>query len=84
MSGDTTLEYEVACIDVTPLGDSEERSDIVAIGLWTDITVRLLKLPSFEEIAKESLGGGEQFKKVKSYICRLDIFNSRLLSFFQK
>ena len=57
------MEHEVACIDVTPLGDDDggERSEIVGIGLWTDITVRLLKLPTFEEIAKESLGGGNLF-----------------------
>ena len=30
---------------------------LVAVGLWTDITVRLLKLPTFEEITKEALGG---------------------------
>lgn len=57
-SGDTTLEYEVACIDVTPLVDGETRSEIVSVGLWTDITVRLFKLPSLEEITKEPLGGG--------------------------
>ncbi len=56
-SGDTTLEHEVACIDITPLNESEQRSEIVSVGLWTDITVRLLKLPSLEEITKEHLGG---------------------------
>ena len=30
---------------------------LVAVGLWTDITVRLLKLPTFEDITKEALGG---------------------------
>ena len=29
----------------------------MSVGLWTDITVRLFKLPNLEEIAKESLGG---------------------------
>ncbi len=47
----------MACIDVTPLNDGDNHSDIVGIGLWTDITVRLLKLPTMEEIAKETLGG---------------------------
>ncbi len=56
-SGDTTLEHEIACIDITPLNDADSRSEIVAIGLWTDITVRLLKLPSLEEITQEALGG---------------------------
>ena len=38
-SGDTTMEHEIACIDVTPLDEEKEKSDIVAVGLWTDITV---------------------------------------------
>ena len=54
---DRTLEHEVACIDITPLNDQDEKSDIMCVGLWTDITVRLFKLPSLEEIAKEPLGG---------------------------
>ena len=56
-NGDTTLEHEVACIDITPLNETDNKSEIVGVGLWTDITVRLLKLPSLEEITKESLGG---------------------------
>ncbi len=55
--GDTTLEHEVACIDITPLNEGDARSDVVAVGLWTDITVRLLKIPTLEEITKEPLGG---------------------------
>ena len=56
-SGDTTLEHEVACIDITPLNDGDAKSDIVAIGLWTDISVRLHKIPTLEEVTKEALGG---------------------------
>ena len=56
-AGDTTLEHEVACIDITPITENDNRSEIVSVGLWTDITVRLLKLPNLEEITKESLGG---------------------------
>lgn len=56
-SGDITLEHEVACIDITPLNDGDAKSEIVAVGLWTDITVRLLKIPSLEEVTKEALGG---------------------------
>jgi len=54
---DTTLEHEVACIDVTPLEDDGKRSDVLSVGLWTDITLRLFKLPSLEMVAKEPLGG---------------------------
>ena len=59
LCSDTTLEHEVACIDVTPFNDGSVASEIVSIGLWTDISVRLLKLPTLEEIAKEPLGGGQ-------------------------
>jgi len=56
---DTTLEHEVACIDLTPLDDSGggEKSEVLSVGLWTDITLRLFKLPSLEMVAKEPLGG---------------------------
>lgn len=60
MRGDTTLEHEIACIDITPLAENSQRSDIVCVGLWTDISVRIFKLPGFVEIAKELLGGGEE------------------------
>jgi DNA damage-binding protein 1 len=56
-SSDKTLEHEIACIDITPLNDKEAKSDILCVGLWTDISVRLFKLPTLEELAKESLGG---------------------------
>ena len=62
LAGDTTLEHEVACIDLSPLdesgaGDSGGKSSVASLGLWTDISVRLIKLPSLEEITKEYLGG---------------------------
>ena len=52
----SSIEYEVACVDVTP-DISKEKSDLVAVGLWTDISIRILKLPSLEEISKVKLGG---------------------------
>ena len=36
-----------------------ERSEVLSVGLWTDITLRLFKLPSLEMVAKEPLGGGK-------------------------
>ncbi|KFQ50212.1 DNA damage-binding protein 1, partial [Nestor notabilis] len=53
----TEMEHEVACLDITPLGDSSGMSPLCAIGLWTDISARILKLPSFELLHKEMLGG---------------------------
>lgn len=39
--------------------ESNTRADLVAVGLWTDISVRVLKLPSCEQLFVEMLGGGE-------------------------
>ncbi|KAF7990593.1 hypothetical protein HCN44_000398 [Aphidius gifuensis] len=54
--GTTILEHEVACLDISPLDNSIE-ANIVAVGLWTDISIRILTLPNLEEINKELLGG---------------------------
>jgi len=52
------LEHEISCLSLHPLGQNkDQRSDIVAVGMWTDITVRLLSLPSLEILVKENLGG---------------------------
>ncbi|XP_050465445.1 DNA damage-binding protein 1 [Cataglyphis hispanica] len=54
--GFATLQHEVACLDISPL-DGVNEAKIVAVGLWTDISVRILTLPGLEEINKELLGG---------------------------
>ena len=41
------------------LDESNTRADLVAVGLWTDISVRVLKLPGCEQLFVEMLGGGE-------------------------
>merc|ERR1739838_92960 len=56
MESTTTVEHEVACLDVSPLGE-EEQASVVAVGLWNDISARILALPTLEENAKEFLGG---------------------------
>jgi len=53
------LEYEVACLDITPLGDGKGKADLVAVGLWTDISAVILSLPTLEALYTEKLGGGE-------------------------
>ncbi|XP_058858096.1 DNA damage-binding protein 1-like isoform X2 [Acipenser ruthenus] len=53
----TEMEHEVACLDITPLGDSNGVSSLCAVGLWTDISARILSLPSFDMMHKEMLGG---------------------------
>ncbi|XP_077558107.1 DNA damage-binding protein 1-like [Haemaphysalis longicornis] len=51
------LENEVACLDITPLTVGAERSSLCAVGLWTDISIRLLSMPSLEQLWKENIGG---------------------------
>ena len=53
------MEHEVACIDITPLKEGATQSDLCAVGLWTDISARILKLPTLELLHQEMLGGGE-------------------------
>uniref|UniRef100_A0AAQ4NZ69 DNA damage-binding protein 1 n=1 Tax=Gasterosteus aculeatus aculeatus TaxID=481459 RepID=A0AAQ4NZ69_GASAC len=55
--GTTEMEHEVACLDITPLGEGGGESPLCAVGLWTDISARVLKLPCFTALHKEMLGG---------------------------
>ncbi|CAI7840716.1 unnamed protein product, partial [Closterium sp. NIES-53] len=59
-----TLEHEIACLDVTPITDDNAMADgtvpvaaLAAVGMWTDMSVRVLRLPGLEEVHKEVLGG---------------------------
>ena len=54
-----SMEHEVACVDITPLGEGREKADLCAVGLWTEISVRMLQLPSLEAMYTQLLGGGE-------------------------
>uniref|UniRef100_A0A3Q1JGR7 DNA damage-binding protein 1 n=1 Tax=Anabas testudineus TaxID=64144 RepID=A0A3Q1JGR7_ANATE len=47
----------LACLDITPLGEGGGESPLCAVGLWTDISARVLKLPCFTALHKEMLGG---------------------------
>jgi DNA damage-binding protein 1 len=49
------MEYEVACLDISPL---QPQLNLCAVGLWTDMSARLLRLPDFETVHVEMLGGG--------------------------
>ncbi|KAK9497804.1 hypothetical protein O3M35_003726 [Rhynocoris fuscipes] len=51
-----TLEHEVSCLDVTPFPD-ETSAKYIAIGLWNDMSARILKIPTLEEAHREYLGG---------------------------
>ena len=53
----TTMDHEVACVDISPLG-GHEKAELCAIGLWTDISVQLLTVPGLEKAFTQPLGGG--------------------------
>ena len=51
------MEHEIACLDITPIQEGHERAELCSVGLWTDISARILKLPKFESLHVEMLGG---------------------------
>jgi DNA damage-binding protein 1 len=52
------MPHEIACVALLPPSDPMEKSDVAAVGLWSDITVRVVSLPGLKELAMEPLGGG--------------------------
>jgi DNA damage-binding protein 1 len=60
----TFLEHEIACLDMHAFDKDASkisepcRSNLCAVGLWSDISARLLSLPDLEEIFMEQLKGG--------------------------
>uniref|UniRef100_A0A5B7BQC4 DNA damage-binding protein 1 n=1 Tax=Davidia involucrata TaxID=16924 RepID=A0A5B7BQC4_DAVIN len=51
------LEYEISCLDINPIGENPSCSQLAAVGMWTDISVRIFSLPDLNLITKEHLGG---------------------------
>ncbi|KAJ4757800.1 DNA damage-binding protein 1 [Rhynchospora pubera] len=51
------LEYEISCLDINPIGENSTHSSLAAVGMWTDISVRIFSLPGLELFKKENLGG---------------------------
>jgi DNA damage-binding protein 1 len=55
-AGQTVLEHDVACLDITPVAPGAEPT-FCLVGLWTDISVRVLELAGMKETHQELLGG---------------------------
>lgn len=51
------LDYDISCLDINPIGENPNYSHIAAVGMWTDISVRIYSLPDLNLITKEQLGG---------------------------
>lgn len=55
------MQHEIACVDIHPIGTKSPRANLVAVGLWTDMSVRVLRLPKLEEVVNEVIGEGVLF-----------------------
>ncbi|KAK8987605.1 hypothetical protein V6N11_027351 [Hibiscus sabdariffa] len=51
------LEYEISCLDINPIGENSNSSQLAAVGMWTDISVRIFSLPHLMLITKQQLEG---------------------------
>ncbi|CAN4082374.1 unnamed protein product [Withania somnifera] len=51
------LDYDISCLDINPIGENPNYSSIAAVGMWTDISVRIYSLPDLNLITKEQIGG---------------------------
>ncbi|KAK9268180.1 hypothetical protein L1049_010622 [Liquidambar formosana] len=51
------MEYEISCLDINPIGENPNYSQLAVVGMWTDISVRIFSLPDLNLITKEHLGG---------------------------
>jgi DNA damage-binding protein 1 len=51
------LEHEISCLDLNPVRENLQYSSLAAVGMWTDISVRIFSLPDLELVRKETLGG---------------------------
>ncbi|VVC45761.1 Hypothetical protein CINCED_3A017720 [Cinara cedri] len=54
--GFINLEHEVSCLDICSFENEGKSTNLVAVGLWMDISVKVFKLPDFEELVREPLG----------------------------
>lgn len=84
------LEYEISCLDINPIGENSNYSQLAAVGMWTDISVRIFSLPDLNLITKELLGGEIIPRSVLLcafegvYTCMIILsFHSYLTQFFQ-
>ncbi|CAD5126044.1 DgyrCDS14217 [Dimorphilus gyrociliatus] len=50
------IEYEIACMDVTPRGTSN-RTNILCLGVWTDMSIFIFELPTLEKLFYYKLPG---------------------------
>lgn len=69
------MEEEVACLDLGPGEDSA----LLGVGLWTDISVRVLRLPDLTPLHTEKLSGGNLLRLLRHTLPRSDKTGGRVL-----
>ncbi|KAJ0844874.1 putative transcription factor WD40-like family [Helianthus annuus] len=51
------LKYDISCLDINPIGENPNYSSLAAVGMWTDISVKIFSLPDLNLMTEEQLGG---------------------------
>ncbi|KAL8139852.1 hypothetical protein V2J09_005873 [Rumex salicifolius] len=51
------LDHEISCLDINPIGENSNKSQLAAVGMWTNISVRVFSLPELDLKTEEWLGG---------------------------
>ena len=84
------MDQDIACISLRPLSSSSNNVDITslnpsgrsllaAVGMWTDNSVRLLELPSLQEVTRLDVGVQVQIRDVLLISFNNNISSSHLL-----
>jgi hypothetical protein len=47
------LDFEISCLDINPIGENPNYSQLAALGMWTDISVQIYSLPDLNRITEE-------------------------------
>jgi DNA damage-binding protein 1 len=42
------LEHDISCLDINSVGENPQSSSLAAVGMWTDISVRIFSLPGLQ------------------------------------
>ena len=53
LAGTARLDHEIACVSIGAVG--AEKAPFVAVGLWGDLSVRVLRLPTLDHVIKQEL-----------------------------
>eukprot|EP01127_Copromyxa_protea_P023249 TRINITY_DN865_c0_g2_i1.p1 TRINITY_DN865_c0_g2~~TRINITY_DN865_c0_g2_i1.p1 ORF type:complete len:1099 (-),score=249.89 TRINITY_DN865_c0_g2_i1:13-2826(-) len=56
--GTTKMSHEISCLNINPVGVSNnKKARMCAVGLWSDISIKILAIPDFQEIRSVPIEG---------------------------